>query len=347
MKAYIKKPYGTTIGNFPGEALNGRRPGIRQNWTSGLHAFRLDVDSEGMVRFRHGTPGGGTHGAQMPCADLEDNAEIHLAMNWTPRAVDLAILEPAGKRRTSSPFVPEMSFRVTNKGEVLETAARGVMGVRYSDAKGNLLEPTASEGWEEALMATEFLLRTVPAANDYLQQTVLRNYAISGLVTALEYYLSRRFIELEGEGVAPDLSKPKAFRFGGDDADVRLLRVVTEAEKSGASPLAAIVANRSLSFQDLGTANDVFKAAYGISLSSCVDHATWQNIRATMAWRHRVVHVSPLLATTRPTAPGKEPNFVNDEAVSRSLASIRAFVSSLHEKTLELAPEGPAPPSQP
>jgi len=99
-----------------------------------------------------------------------------------------------------------------------------------------------------------------------------------------------------------------------------------------------------INFQDFERCKSAYAAAYGIRVGRDlgVSSQLVVRLRKLIRYRHRIVHVSPLLgALNLPEVPPEQPEFSNRVFAEEAKASLNRFSGALHAHTLELRPPAP------
>jgi len=170
---------------------------------------------------------------------------------------------------------------------------------------------------------------------------VCTNLSIAMLVTGFEAYCKRRFLELEDEGVPADfdglarkfLSKPERER------GVQLA-IVQEASRHAVSPARELLDQNRIDFQKYDRCKMAFNKGYGIKFGRIgVSNKLLQELQRLIGFRHRIVHVSPLLGMlNQERVPPEEPVFPNRQYGEKALKIFDDFIRGLHAATLRLRP---------
>lgn len=311
---------------------------------AGGHLFRLERLEGRRLHFYHSAPGTGTRVASIDLGDLPDFDTAFLAFTWSPtemwfycgpRIPDTGILSAQGE---ASP----KQFRIGGDGSVFQVGDEGleVMGVRVREGGTAVLAPTAMEAWRETLKAID-VLRTGKSDQGVLFEMAVAAMSLSVLVTGLEAYAKTRFVEIETEGVSADaVGLFNGFASRAERESTRLQELQAEAAATRRSLLRVLVDAGTVNFQNYDQMKRAFRAAYGIQFGKIgLDSETVAALKRFIRYRHRVVHVSPLLALLNGDAvPPEEPVFANYAMADAAAHCFTAVVTALHQATLELRP---------
>jgi hypothetical protein len=312
---------------------------------AGGHLFRLERAIARVLRFYHSSPGTGTRVAEIALGDLPDFEQAFLAFTWTPQEICFycgprisggSLLSARGERSATH-------FRIGQNGAVYELGGEGVelLSTRVREAGKLVLTPTAIEGWRGVLKAIA-VLWTGRSDQGFMFEVVQTNATLSILVTGLETYAKTRLPELEAEGMEADWAQTfAAFASKAERDSGRLRELQDQAEAADLSVLEALIETGKINFQSYDQLKRAFKAAYGIRLGELsVAAGTLDQLQVFIKYRHRVVHVSPLLDMLNEEAvPSEEPVFANRATADMAVECFREFVEALHEATLQLRPE--------
>lgn len=321
-----------------------QKPGLLLQIPSGGHLFRLERVEGRRLLFFHSSPGTGTRVATIDLADLPDFEKAFLAFTWSPqeacfycgpRIPGAALLSA---RAEQSP----RQLRVGADGNVYQIGDEGmeVMGVRVRQAGKAVLAPTAIEAWRETLKAIE-VLGTGKSDQGFIFETALAAVTLSVLVTGLEAYAKARFIELETEGLAANWRITfEEFCSRAEREVNRMTEFAREANERGSSPLLALVDAGRINFQNYDHLKRAFRAAYGIKFGEIgVSSQVLTALQKFIRYRHRTVHVSPLLGMLNgDEVPPEEPVFANRALTEQAVKCFGEVVAALHQASLQLRP---------
>lgn len=217
-----------------------------------------------------------------------------------------------------------------------------VLGARVFAGGSLVISPPAIELWRCTVVAVD-LLMTGESAAGYAYEPVLSNAVLSMLITGYETYCQQRFSEIEREGVPPDrkrLIQKCGTRAQRDELKRGQLQAVLTA-LSGAGPCMSSVMAERINFQDFERCKSAYAAAYGIRFGRDlgVSGQLIARLRRLIKYRHRIIHVSPLLgALNLPEVPPEKPEFSNKVFAEEAKATLDRFINALHARTLELRP---------
>jgi hypothetical protein len=161
------------------------------------------------------------------------------------------------------------------------------------------------------------------------------------LMTGFETYCGRRFLELENEGIKPDydalvdefLSTTERDR--GDPA-----AILQEAKEKNVSPV-AILKQKKIDFGNWDQCKTAYNKGYAVKFGGLkVANALLEELQRLIRYRHRIVHVSPLLGMLNEDriSEGESPVFANRQYGDKAVSTTSEFVEALHKATLQLRP---------
>jgi hypothetical protein len=340
----IRRPEGTvTFEYFSEDLLNPEVPGgIIFELPSGGHVFRLERTSGMLFRFYHSSPGTGTRVATIDLNKVLHCTRAFIAFSWSPSETKL-YLGPRvqGGELYSATGVPtQHQFRVGEDRSIYQVGDDGVevMGVSIYREGQPILAATAIEAWQNTKRAIE-VLQTGTSAEGYLYEVVVTNLMLSILVTGFEAYTKKRFVELEEEGVEPAIEPlieaffPKRERDAGISAILK-----SEADEAGKSVLKHIVDRGTINFQNYGNCRRAYNKGYNIRFGELrVDSETLGWLQRFIKYRHRIIHVSPLLGfLNQAESPPEDPVFPSNNLAQKAIDCFNRFIISLHEASLRL-----------
>jgi len=309
------------------------------------HIFHLERTDKGLLNFYHSSPGTLTRVSTIDLNDMPDFERAFLAFTWSPKEMHFycgprvsgaSLVSSAGKQSSRQ-------FRVGEDGSIFEIGDEGiqVMGARVYQGNKLVLTPTGIEAWRNTLKAIE-ILWTGKSDQGFIFESVTSTLTLSILVTGLETYTKTRFCELETEGIKPNISALFASFSTKTERDLNIFdRMQQEALENRISLLKLIVDIGRINFQSYDQIKRAYKAAYGIKLGEIsLSSQMLNDIQRFIEYRHRVVHVSPLIGILNEgRIPTEEPVFANRALAERAMKCFDEVVTKLHESTLSLKRE--------
>lgn len=343
----ICRPEGTFMFTYSSpQLLDPAVPGgIVLQVPSGQHLFRLERDEGLGLHFFQSSPGTGTRVATIDLNEVQKAPRYRMTFTWSPDEIRLYIGPdiPEGKVLSAKGGPSYKGFRVDNHGNVYQVGDNGVkvMGIRFQQGGKQVLAPTAKEAWDETQHAVRILQEGQPDGINFQVQTVITNLTLTVLVTGFEAYCKTRFLELEKEGIPPDAEAvirrfvPEKEREAGIQEILGL-----EAKEAGLSLLELIVRRGFINFQNFGDCKRAFNKAYSLKFGSLgCEPGTIESVQTYIRFRHRIVHVSPLLGLlNQDEVPPKEPVFPSRQTAEAAVSCFVDLIDSLHAATLALRP---------
>ena len=342
----LRRPEGTfefraTVPRLLDPAVPG---GVLLDVVAGLHVFRLVRNDSLRLSFVHASPGTGTRVALLDLHALECSSDgFFFVLVWSPEEIRLHVgcHPPQGRLGEAVGVRAPFELQIGRDGVVYQVGSRGVevAGLRMHAGGVLMVAPSAINLWADTRLAAETLL--AGAGDDYFRQVVTSNAVLSGLTTGFETYCQQRFVELEGEGVPCDviavartcLSRQEKLAL--DESGLRPLE--QEAADNGLS-VVAFLAGR-LSFQNYKKVKEAFSRGYRLKLGDLMSSTLLERIQRLLDYRHRVVHVSPVIGLlNQDRVPPEEPVFSNSAFAHAAVASFDEFIGALHAGTLRLRP---------
>lgn len=196
---------------------------------------------------------------------------------------------------------------------------------------------TAIATWVDAAQAAQLLLDHLRQIGDDEEQLtiILANQILAILVTGYETYCEKRFIELIVAGRPLDYA--------------RLNRKLVREAKQGAYAgielaelphthafAKAIIKRYRINFQDYENGKRAYTAAFGLRFGALgLPNQTLQALQTWLRYRHRIIHVSPLLAILNdPASPQEAPVYAGVLVAAAAMEVFNTFISALHAQTL-------------
>jgi hypothetical protein len=200
------------------------------------------------------------------------------------------------------------------------------------------LKPTAIDAWKETIKAAE-ILATGKSDQGYIFETAVTNLTLTVLVTGFEAFAKKRFLEIEQEGIVPDVEAvvnsffPRKEREAGIGAILK-----AEAEDAKRTVLQLIVERDNINFQNYQKCKLAYNKAYGIKFGELgLRSSITEKINKFILYRHRIIHVSALLGMlNQPEVPPDEPVFPKKELAAEAINTFDDFIQKLHGATLLL-----------
>ena len=343
IKEAIKRPEGTFEFECSIEGLfDPTVPGgILLELTSGAHIFILERTNDLEMKYYHSSPGTGTRVATVDLKSVKPSNSLFLCFTWATNDIKLYV---ASRVEGAELIVGEgkkskKQLRVGRDGSIIQVGDEGVdvIEVRMTMGGQQILEPTAIEAWNATIEAVS-ILQDGKSDKGYIYEVVTCNLGISTLVTGFETYCKKRFIELEQEGITPNISAVADRKFSQAERDAGEPKIVAdEAAQENISFLEKIARSR-INFQNYDDCKRLYNKAYGVRFGEMgIQDTQLDLLKKLIKFRHRIIHVSPLLGSLNlHEIPVTEPIFSNNELLKNATNCCSHFVSKLHEATLRL-----------
>ena len=319
--------------------------GILLQVVTGAIVLILERDQDLNLHFVHSSPGTGTRIATVPLSQLKGSSAVTIIVAWSPKETRLVVADAENPKKSikGTDRPSQRKYRVGANGDVYQIGDEGVevMGVSIFSGSRPLLTPTAIESWTETTKAIEILLRGT-SPDGFIFENVASNMAIVMLITGLETYCRRRFLELEDEGMKADYV-PLAWSFlSKREREMGVAQAIEqEARDEGISSIRKLVEMRRIDFQCYADCKRAYKKAYGIRFGEDlgVSNAVLEELQRIIDYRHRIVHLSPLIGMlNQDRVPPEEPVVANQQYVGKALKTVDDFIKGLHQATLRLRP---------
>lgn len=340
----IRRPRGTLTFNYTSRDLfNPEIAGGRLfEITSGSHLFRIERDDKMTLSFYHSSPGTGTRVASIDLNEVKPAKTLFMAFTWGPSGITLNIgprIEGGELHRVEGE-PSEKQYRVGLDGSVYELGNKGVhvMGARIYRGGKAVITPTALEAWKEVLHGVE-VLNEIDTDENYLREVVISNSILMMLVTGLENYGKKRFVELEREGIRPNHDGLIGSIFSNRQIKNNLPDFLREeAAEQGITFIDYLVSDRRINFQNYNQTKRVYKATYDIRFGDIeVSSQDLERLQILITYRHKIVHISPLITMlNQEELASKEPEFSNKELATDSIHLFKEFIDGFHKLTLTL-----------
>jgi len=319
-----------------------KQGGIILEISAGEHLFILERDNALCINFFHSSPGTGTRVATVDLNNLTPAPCVYLALMWTPEVITLYVGD-ASKLVSATGSFSSKQFRIGKIGQVYQFGDHGldVKEVTIYQKGQPIIQPTAIESWRNIVNAVN-ILATGKSSLGYKYEVVLTNLTIVILVTGLEAYMRKRFIEIEKEGITPNTDAlikafyPKEEREKGIDASLE-----SEAKTTKVSVLQQII-NRILStFKIISIVNVHITNGYGIKFGHLgLSTKKLKELQSYIRYRHKIVHISPTLGVLNiERVPPDKLVFPKNETALKAKECFKEFIILVHKATLALRPK--------
>ena len=231
-------------------------------------------------------------------------------------------------------------FRAGEDGSILQIGDEHVqvMAAHVYHGGKPVLTPTGIEAWRNTLQSIE-ILWTGKSDQGFIFESVTASLTLSVLVTGLETYAKTRICEVELEGIKPDANALfAAFASKAERESSILKELQDEALTSNKSIVKMIVESGRINFQSYDHIKRAYRTAYGIKLGEIsIPSQVLNDLQRYIEYRHRVVHVSPLLGILNQSkVPAEQPVFANRGLTEQAVKCFDEVVTKLHEATLGL-----------
>lgn len=313
---------------------------------AGGHIFHMTYLNCSLLRFYYVSPGTGTRVAEVNPKGVSPSSRVTITVSWSPNELRLTFSAAEGKDSFLGLGVKApVQFRAGKDGQVYVLGS--VLEGRSAEIlqpwvyKGNQLvvEPTAIELWRETLRAVELLL-SGQSEKGYSYEIAIANSILSILVTGFEAYTKRRFVELENEGISPSTRRLTEGFFSKQERKAGLIRDFEQsALANGKTVLAHLVGEGKINFQSYSKCKCAYGKAYSLHFGNIgLDSEVLAPLQKYIKYRHRIVHVSPLiLALGTPT--GSEGLVASSKELALEARNcFNSFIENLHRATLKLRP---------
>jgi hypothetical protein len=328
IQAAALRPEGTLVFSLDARAVYEQHGVVVLEVPTGASLFRVTRDAALTVTFLHASPGTGTRQASVALPDLVVEGTLRIFLVWSADSIGLYVGVPGIGLLTAEGKTSAHQVRVTKEG-IHDIGGEGVEVISYTAFQDGLLavREAAIEAWQATKRAVEVHMEST-TTEGHMGVVVQANLAIVMLATGVEVYAERRFAELPLEGRRYDL-----------DAFIRrMIPAKFRRDDPPADMSAALVLSR-VDFGNYEACNRAFAAGYGIRFATLgVPEAVREDVRHVLQFRHRIVHVSPLVGLlNQPEVPKKPPIFSTTETARRYLQSVDTFIVGLHEASLQVS----------
>lgn len=344
MKEQMNVPIGTYTFEYEYSDLTNKevKGGVIFKIVSGQQAFIIERTDDLNINFFYSSPGTGTSVATIDLNPLPQFNRAFFCFSWSPEKITLNI-GPRGNHKfkliTAEGIPSKRQIRIGNDGSIFFIGDENVTVKDISIYQGGkeVLTSTAIESWENIKSAIEILGRG-KIENDYDYECVVTNLSLSTMVTGFESYLKKRFLEIEDEGISPNIDNLFDSFLSPKEKENHVQDImIEEAKDLNISILKYIVKKRRINFQNFDDFKKAYKQGYNLTLASAINSKLIAPIKEFLVFRHRIIHITPLLMMlNQPEVPPNEPVFPNESLKLEALEKFDEFIQLFHYATLKL-----------
>lgn len=308
---------------------------------SGAQIYKVVRDHKMRMVYYYSSPGTGTWVATLELEKLIQAPSYYWGITWSPTGTSLFIGPQVEGAEVlfANGVKSSMQLRIGRDGSIFQVGDEGVevMNVRVQSSGQDILLPTAIEAWRGIITGTN-ILNTGTSEEGYIFDVVISNLIISTLVTGFETYCKTRLIELEQEGIRPNMDALINRVFSNYEREAGEPNIVKQVAESNGQTFLQKIAQIKINFQSYDECKRAFNKAYDIKFSDIgLMPEELQFLQRLIKFRHKIVHVSPLTGmVNQDRVPPEEPEFSNKLLAKKAIGCFDKFIYTLHEATLKL-----------
>lgn len=300
------------------------------------HIFLLKYVGNETFQFIHSSESSGTWISEVRANELSLSKEISFGLIWANNKCSLFVELDRKKDKSffSEGTKQKFHYRIFKNG-ILKIGDDNIkvdeVRINYG---GEILEPNAKESWENIKEAVEILVDGFEKRN-FQHEIIQSNITLTTIITGFEQYNKKRPIELYNEGINCDLQKLRKRILSKNENELLEKELISFEDQNDKDDLIFKFLLKRINFQNFKDCNDFFKFGFNISFYEIkIPQNTIEEIRKIIEYRHRIVHVSPLLTILNFDEPGKRPIFNSINFVKESLNKMDCLIQAIHEQTL-------------
>jgi len=308
------------------DAMTLKKP-LRQV-VAGKHIFIIVFSNDKKILdFYYSSPATGTRKASLNTSDIlkvlkSSNMEAIIGFSWTPQEMSFSI------NSKNSPLSfgtkggeSDKKFRVDKFGNIAEISINTSNLYFYIDCEMHL-SPTAIETWDDTIKTVKLIVEKGYLEDEFQYNASITNSIISMVVSGFEIYNQKRFLEIQGEGIEPNIQNLVDNVFGKQSNYYSL-----DFEK--------II--EKINFQSFKYSKLAYNKCYGIIFGSFADSSELNSLQNYIKCRHQIIHVYPsFTCLNMKELPKEEPIMSNKETANNVIQTFDKFIKKLHVKTTEL-----------
>jgi len=303
---------------------------------AGQHVFIIVFsDDQKTLDFYYSVPSSGTRKASLETQKvieilkLSQNEAI-IGFSWTPHELSFGVFSKYSNDSEGVKGNPsDILFRVDKTGNIVQQSSNMSNVHIYKDGKLNI-SPTAIETWNETINSINILLEKAYKDDDFQYNVAITNSIVSMIISGFEIYTQRRFVELEGEGLSPNIQKLV------DKVISTRKTTEDEKEKLYATSLDKLVEEK-INFQSFDKCKQAYNSCYNIVFGNMEKSTELEKLKSFIQCRHQIIHVNPSFSCLNmKELPKKDPILSNKETAILMRDHFINFINKLHNKTMEL-----------
>lgn len=296
---------------------------------AGQHFFLIIFsDDKSKLNLYYSSPGTGTRQVFILKSEVlkfyKSREVCIFSFAWSPHKIKFGIFSKTdsesimGKETES-----DRIFRINKLGNISMCSPNVKQVHLYIDGISNA-SPYAVETWNDTIESINQLIKYGYKKDNYSFNVSITNCIISMIVSAFESYNKKRFLEIEGEGISPNIDSWEKWFKKKSDIDFTLSNIIKED---------------MINFQNFDKCKDAYKKAYKIGFNEIFDLKDIEQIKKFIKCRHQIVHVSPPFSCLNMKyIPKENPIIATKETVILMRDSFNDFIYILHNETLKLRP---------
>lgn len=342
LKELMKRQEGTLQFNYHSKQLfdPGSGKGKLFEITSGQIYFLLEREPDLILNFYHSSPGTGTRVSSIDLKKIKSQDGVMIFLTWSPIEIGLSVggLDKSGDLIISKGVKSKKQFIIAHDGSMIQVGDTNLEVKGFTVFKGNkpVLRPPAIEIWDEVKTSIE-IIKDQMNIRDYRDEVVMFNSIIVMLVTGFESYTKRRFLEIENEGLKPNFENIIKKFVSKEERDRGIEDVLKEkATHDKLSLIAEFVQQNRINFQNFSDTKDAYNKGYDIKFGEHIPDAinSMNIIRATIRYRHQIIHVSPMAGFIGQEFSPPLPMTPTKDFIPNMIEAFDSFIKKLHEHTL-------------
>jgi len=337
MREKMTRNEGTIMFSYISETLfNSQMPEILFELTAGSHYFELIRDTNLALNFVQANPGTGTRIASVDLNKMQKHTQFVVALTWSPSCIGLTIYNGFDECLHSDGVKASFEYQITDDGMIIKKD-KSILSMRMSANGSMVVEPTALNAWNECRQALE-VLRKGTSEEGYIFEVVRSNFCLSALVTGFEVYCKTRFLELEKEGIEAKIEDLLNVILSKNEKEGNYSEVLRNDAISQNITFLDLLAAQKINFQSFKECKRAYNKAYGIKFGNIgCENSTLMKINKYLLYRHRIVHVSPLLGTLNlKETPPEAPVFPSNELITDAISCFDELINNIHQASLKI-----------
>ena len=304
----------------------------------GSSRFILQRENFYNLVFYRISPNYGFRVTRLNISRMKNSKGLHIFVTWSQQEDKLYvgdIEQKIGLLSAKSNTVPTKVIKGKN-GSLILVGDEGIDIKLLYIKKGKeiITEPSAKEVFDFNMERLKILIKG--CKGDFLFETTCVQAGLVLLVSAIEAYFKKRFIELEKEGWKPNLEALLKKLFSSKYIETRRKEIEEKASSEHKSIIETL-AEHYINFQNINKCKKAYNSCYGLKFGEIFKEEPHliEKVKQIITYRHKIVHSGKdTTILNYEEIPNKQPIFSDKQLLEKALQNIIKFINKFHKATL-------------